>query len=848
MLGALFEIASALYELSTVVTDVILNYEYINRNWVEEYIMSIVFLVFNGVVMGFVGLGIESVHPNRYSSCTPLNKLLAFLLGLFQMRVFTETLYSVRANVQSKSRQKPTATAYTNSLATTAGVDQSTSVGADSHTHAVGGCTSADLERDDLIQRAVQLGHGLMYVTFIQVIVRDVPLFVLQANATIHYRKWKFIDLFTVASTLLTLMRGTAAYIAKEDKRTVKLLAFVFLVGQFVFRLGAILLVAMTKGYVIVAYGLTITMFAILSTAEMRLAHPSRRYSDQLPRALVFFPFFTLFVVDGSKLTARYGSAVAALHSKKLLKLHLWRCVENVVGIVLAVFLPRYNEEVGLVRDLGKIPALQHGKRPAAGKARGSVAKKPKGGGSSTVDKEQQLLRGKRVLLVPIGSDVSRKRLAIWQDLVGKLGGSVVHMDWKTGSKAVPRAGISSAATVDWSAVDLVIASAQLEQEKTAAFFHLATFPPANVPVYTPEWLAYLLREKKQPPAEAKLKWSEQLAAREEDKIKTHRLEEEAQRLADQEQQEVDENSESEEDEGSNRNNSDTKEIQRAPPVHLNTENIRQEEKELEIKKVKLMQERKAIFYKNNPGFRPIGERAKVISSLKVLRHRVSSVKDLKSLHWAKGRLRDKVIEILETGHLSKLEAKKSNPRLCALVTMARIWGVGPATAAKLYNSGYRSLDDLRNPETSAVLTAQQQIGLKHYQDFLTKIPRYDFAMDLPYRRLDIKVYPRRFFGFAMLYFTGSDHFNRSMRLFAHKNGWSLSDRALQRVMRVNGMTVQQGESVICESEVDVFIALGLEYKDPTERNCFDIRFLDEDEANAKRGSKSAARGDGDVE
>lgn len=96
-----------------------------------------------------------------------------------------------------------------------------------------------------------------------------------------------------------------------------------------------------------------------------------------------------------------------------------------------------------------------------------------------------------------------------------------------------------------------------------------------------------------------------------------------------------------------------------------------------------------------------------------------------------------------------------------------------------------------------------------------------------------------------MLYFTGSDHFNRSMRLFANKNGWSLSDRALARMMRVNGTKVRLGDSVICESEVDVFIALGLEYKDPTERNCFDIKFLDEDEANAKRKSKASAGDDG---
>jgi DNA polymerase/3'-5' exonuclease PolX len=105
-------------------------------------------------------------------------------------------------------------------------------------------------------------------------------------------------------------------------------------------------------------------------------------------------------------------------------------------------------------------------------------------------------------------------------------------------------------------------------------------------------------------------------------------------------------------------------------------------------------------------------------------------------------------------------------------------------------------------------------------------------------------VYPRRYFGFALLYFTGSDHFNRSMRLFARKKGWSLSDRYLKRVVRVRkGVKLESGESVVCPEEVDVFIALGLEYKDPTERNCFDIRFLEEDEAQAKK-RKSAGDAD----
>ncbi|KAG7380542.1 hypothetical protein PHYPSEUDO_007052 [Phytophthora pseudosyringae] len=333
LLGAIFEVASAAYELSTVVTDVILNYEYINRHWLEEYILSIVFLVVNGIVMGFVGLGIDAMYPSRFSYNKPINKALGFCIGLLQMRVFVETLYAVVAGVKCERGDKPAPE----------DAQPATDAGS-SRTHTVGGHTVAEATTEDASRLVKQLGSGLLYATFIQVIVRDIPLFVLQANATIHYRKWKFLDLFTVLSTFLTLTRGTAVYVAKEDGGGMKCLAFVFLVGQFVFRLGGILLLAMTKGLAILVYGLVITLFAILWTAKLRLAHPSHRFVDQLPRAIVFFPFFTLFVVDGSKLTARHGSAVTALYSKKLVHLHLWRCLENVVAVLLAVFLPRYTD------------------------------------------------------------------------------------------------------------------------------------------------------------------------------------------------------------------------------------------------------------------------------------------------------------------------------------------------------------------------------------------------------------------------------------------------------------------------------------------------------------------------
>mmetsp|Transcript_28070 Transcript_28070/g.38967 ORF Transcript_28070/g.38967 Transcript_28070/m.38967 type:complete len:759 (+) Transcript_28070:132-2408(+) len=87
------------------------------------------------------------------------------------------------------------------------------------------------------------------------------------------------------------------------------------------------------------------------------------------------------------------------------------------------------------------------------------------------------------------------------------------------------------------------------------------------------------------------------------------------------------------------------------------------------------------------------------------------------------------------------------------------------------------------------------------------------------HRRIDLKVYPREHFAFAILYFTGSDHFNRSMRWYAHRKGLSLSDHGLSKAIRVNREKVWEGRSVFCETEEDIFKVLDLDYVEPWRRN-----------------------------
>ncbi len=90
------------------------------------------------------------------------------------------------------------------------------------------------------------------------------------------------------------------------------------------------------------------------------------------------------------------------------------------------------------------------------------------------------------------------------------------------------------------------------------------------------------------------------------------------------------------------------------------------------------------------------------------------------------------------------------------------------------------------------------------------------------HRRIDIKVYPKESYATGLVYFTGSAHFNRSMRLWAKRKSPSikLEDYGLQEVLRdAKGHTIHKGRKLECKTERDVFRHLGLKWMDPTQRN-----------------------------
>ncbi|OXB67329.1 hypothetical protein ASZ78_010887 [Callipepla squamata] len=294
----------------------------------------------------------------------------------------------------------------------------------------------------------------------------------------------------------------------------------------------------------------------------------------------------------------------------------------------------------------------------------------------------------------------------------------------------------------------------------------------------------------------------------------------------------------------------------------------------------------------------------KAINALKSYHKPVASYQEACKIPGIGKRMAEKILEILESGHLRKLDhISESVP---VLELFSNIWGAGVKTAQMWYQQGFRTLDDIR---TKASLTSQQAVGLKHYKDFLERMPREEaaeieqtvrqaalalkpglvcvacgsyrrgkatcgdvdvlvthpdghshrglfsklldslhesgFLTDdlvsqedngdqkkylgvcrLPgparrHRRLDIIVVPYSEFACALLYFTGSAHFNRSMRALAKTKGMSLSEHSLSMavVRGPGGIKVASGRALPTPTERDVFIQLGLPYREPSERD-----------------------------
>ncbi|KAI9710992.1 MAG: hypothetical protein M1820_002430 [Bogoriella megaspora] len=310
----------------------------------------------------------------------------------------------------------------------------------------------------------------------------------------------------------------------------------------------------------------------------------------------------------------------------------------------------------------------------------------------------------------------------------------------------------------------------------------------------------------------------------------------------------------------------------------------------------------------------------RALGVLKKERRKITTKEEAVLLPFVGERLAAKIEEIVWTDKLQRLDNIQLDPIDAVLQKFLQIYGVGFGPASRWVRQGYRTLEDLL---ACAHLTDNQRIGILHYEDFLSRIPRDEVtehgntvrsaleALDptfeviiggsyrrgaatcgdidciithpahtldtirtivmeslvpklfaqrylkaslaattsssktgskwhgaaaiasqsgglsssgksSPWRRIDLLLVPPESLGAALLYFTGNDIFNRSIRLLASKKGMRLNQYGLFRdVMRgPERVKVTNGTLVEGRDERKIFEVLGVPWREPHERVC----------------------------
>lgn len=317
----------------------------------------------------------------------------------------------------------------------------------------------------------------------------------------------------------------------------------------------------------------------------------------------------------------------------------------------------------------------------------------------------------------------------------------------------------------------------------------------------------------------------------------------------------------------------------------------------------------------------------KAIAALKRHPVKITTAEQARSVRGIGQGISEKIEEIVKTDRLRKLDFVQQDSQFQVLQLFLKVYGVGIKQAQQWMVKGYTTLEDVI---AHVKLTAGQKVGIEHFEDLNTRIPRAEvaalgqfvmaaaaeldssveliiggsyrrgsqFSGDIDFivtkkgtsstdplvpflhtlveklyavgfltatlsslsaevkqghgskwhgccvlpaqssaaqhmreldeswtptwRRIDFLLVPDAELGAAMIYFTGDDIFNRSLRLLADKKGMRLNQRGLYRdVLRgPKRVKITEGELVEGHDERRIFEILGVKWREPHERWC----------------------------
>ncbi|XP_027023011.1 DNA polymerase beta [Tachysurus fulvidraco] len=110
--------------------------------------------------------------------------------------------------------------------------------------------------------------------------------------------------------------------------------------------------------------------------------------------------------------------------------------------------------------------------------------------------------------------------------------------------------------------------------------------------------------------------------------------------------------------------------------------------------------------------------------------------------------------------------------------------------------------DTLSKGDTKFMGVCQLQRGVENKNDY-------------NHRRIDIRLIPKDQYYCGVLYFTGSDIFNKNMRTHALEKGFTLNEYTIRPL----GVTGVPGEPLLVDSEKDIFDYIHMKYREPKERS-----------------------------